>query len=180
MRTLAAAALVGVLLGGPLTATAASNSRYTPVDPSSPTLAGSAVVADCRSGKPWIDYRIRVTDPSGGVLAADAVLVLEIGGRAATVPLGALTDGAVSGSVPWPADASAADGGYGTAVIRLEPSVAPSLRLPLAVVDCDPEPLAAALPATGLPACMPALGVVGIGLVAAGTTLGLLRRRREG
>lgn len=179
MRTFAAAALVGVLLGGPLTATAASDSRYTPVDPSSPTLAGSAVVTECRSGDPWIDYRVEVTDPSGGVVAGDAVLVLELGGRSATVPLGALTDGTVAGSVPWPAEAAAAVGGAGTAVIRVEPSVAPALRLPLTVADCDPDALAAALPSTGLPSWVPGLGVVGVGLVAGGVALGLLRRRRE-
>jgi LPXTG-motif cell wall-anchored protein len=165
-----------------LTATAVSQSRYTPDDPSSPTLAGSAVVTECRTGDPWIDYRVQVTDPSGVGITGEALLVLELGSRSTTVALGTLTNGVVEGHVPWPAEAVAAAAGDPsvTAVIRVEPSVASPLRLPLAVEDCDPAPAAAALPLTGLPAWVPALGVVGIGLVAAGATLGLLRRRREG
>jgi LPXTG-motif cell wall-anchored protein len=182
MRTFAAATLVAVLMGAPLAAGIASDSRYTPGDPSAATLAGSALVTECRSGDPWIDYRVQVTDPSGSIVGGNAVLVLELGSRTTTVPLGALADGTVSGSVPWPADAAvdAASDPSVTAILRVEPSVAAPLSMPLAVTDCDAVASAASLPLTGLAAWVPALGVVGAALVAAGVSLGLLRRRRAG
>lgn len=182
MRTFAAAMLVGVLMGAPLAAGVASDSRYTPVDPSAATLAGSAVVTECRSGDPWIDYRVQLTDPDGSIVGGNAVLVIERGSRSTSIALGALTEGTVSGRVPWPsvALADAASDPSVTAVLRVEPSVAAPLRVPLAVSDCDPVASPVTLAVTGLAAWVPALGVIGAALVAAGVTLGVVRRRRAG
>src|SRR3546814_19183421 len=94
-------------MGAPLAAGVASDSRYTPVDPSAATLAGSAIVTECRSGDPWIDYRVQLTDPDGSIVGGTAVLVIDRGSRSATIALGALTEGTVSGPVPSPATAPA-------------------------------------------------------------------------
>ncbi|WP_125131206.1 hypothetical protein [Microbacterium sp. 10M-3C3] len=176
MRTIASAVLVGVLLGAPATVNAAEG-NYTPVNPSAPTLAGSAVAAGCSTGDPIIDYRVQVTDPPDGVVA-DATLVLGTGSRAVTVALGTVTAAGISGSVPWPSDAMADPST--TATIRLEPQVADPLTLPLSATTCAQPAALGGLAATGLPSWVPALGIVGVALVAFGAVLRPFRRRREG
>ncbi|KAA9150383.1 hypothetical protein F6B41_10105 [Microbacterium lushaniae] len=181
MRTIAAAVFVGVLMGAPVTAGVATESRYTPVDPSTATLAGSAVVMECRSGDSWIDYRVQLTVPDDESVVATALLVVESTDRTETVSLGEVTEGATSGQVRVPAEAAALTAADPSAsvTIRLEPSSAPALRVPLAASSCATAALPATLPFTGLEPWVPALGAVGVALVAAGTAVTVLRRRRE-
>jgi hypothetical protein len=176
MRTFAAAALVVALVGAPTAGLAASQTRYTPTDPSAPTLAGSSVVMECRSGDPWIDYRVQLVDPEGQTAAADAVLVIQREGRSTTVPLGTLTGGAVSGSIPWPYPPE--EGTSASAVVRAVPSHALPLRMPLAAQDCDSA--AGVLAVTGIGGWAPMLGAAGVALVAAGAVLAIRLRRRAG
>src|SRR3546814_10347334 len=135
-------------------------------DWSSDVCSSDLIVTECRSGDPWIDYRVQLTDPDGSIVGGNAVLVIERESRSATIALGALTEGTVSGRVPWPATAlaDAASDPSVTAVLRVEPSVAEPLRVPLAVSDCDPDASSATLAVTGLAAWVPALGVIGAGL----------------
>lgn len=178
MRMLASAVLVGALLGAPATLSAA-NSNYTPVNPSDPTLVGSAVVSGCQNGDPMIDYRVQVTDPPDGAVA-DAVLVLGSGSRAVTVPLGTVTASGISGRVAWPQNALADPST--TATITLTPQLAAPVSLPLTMPSCSTQPAAlGALAATGMPDWVPALGIAGVLLVVAGAVLRPFRRRsREG
>src|SRR3546814_16421559 len=74
-------------------------------DWSSDVCSSDLIVTECRSGDPWIDYRVQLTDPDGSIVGGNAVLVIERGSRSATIALGALTEGTVSGRVPWPATA---------------------------------------------------------------------------
>lgn len=178
MRSFAAAALVVALVGAPASGLAASQSRYTPTDPSAATLAGSAVVTECRSGDPWIDYRVRLTDPAGATTSVDAVLVIEQGGRSATIPLGALTDGQATGRVPWSSVPGADADASASAVIRVVPSTAAPLRLPVAAPDCDAPSGVSALALTGVSGWAPMLGVLGAAIVAAGVFLRIRGRRR--
>jgi hypothetical protein len=175
MRMLAGAVLVGALLTAPMTASAAEN-NYTPVDPSAPTLAGSAVVSGCQDGDPVIDYRVRVTDPPDGTIA-DAVLVLGSGSRAVSVPLGTVTAAGISGRVAWPQSALADPGA--TATITLTPQVADPVSLPLSAPTCAQPAALGALAATGMPDWVPVLGIAGVVLVVAGAVLRPFRRRRR-
>ncbi|MCK6068058.1 MULTISPECIES: hypothetical protein [Microbacterium] len=181
MRSIAAAVFVGVLMGAPVTAGVATESRYTPVDPSTATLAGSAVAMECRSGDPWLDYRVQLTAADDESVAATALLVVESGGRTETVSLGEVTEGTTSGEVRVPADAAAlaAADPSASATIQLEPSGAPALRVPLASSACAMAALPVTLPFTGLEPWVPALGAVGVALLAAGIAVSMLRRRRE-
>jgi hypothetical protein len=176
MRMFASAVLVGVLLGAPVTANAAEG-NYTPVNPSAPTLAGSAVSTGCADGAAWIDYRVQVTDPPEGVVA-DAVLQLGSGARSVTVPLGAVTSAGVAGRVAVPQGAMAA--GSSSATIRLEPQIADPLTMPVSAPACAQPAALGALAATGLPSWVPMLGIAGVMLVVAGALVRPFRRRREG
>ncbi|MFJ6653889.1 hypothetical protein ACIQLJ_13950 [Microbacterium sp. NPDC091313] len=172
MRMFASAVLVGVLLGAPATMSAAEG-NYTPVNPSDPTLAGSAVVSGCQNGDPIIDYRVAVTDPPDGTVA-DAVLVIGTGSRAVSVPLGTVTAAGISGRIAWPSSATA---DTTSATITLTPQVADPLTLPLTAPRCAEPAALGALAATGMPDWVPALGIAGVVLVVAGAVLRPFRRR---
>jgi hypothetical protein len=176
MRTLAAAVVVGALVGAPAIAVTASSDRYTPDNPPLTSLSGSAVYGQCRSGEAWIDYRVLVTDPPDGELT-DAVLALGTDSRIVTVDLGSVGSEGISGRVPWPRDA-VADPAV-TATLTLQPALAEPLTFTVPAPDCAPPSGLAALAATGAAAWLPAAGLGAIGLVAAGVGLRLARRRRE-
>lgn len=182
MHTLAAAVIVGALVGAPVTAYAASDGNYTPDDPSIATLAGSTVSTVCRSEQRWIDYRVQVTAPDDASVSGDAALALDLGDGTVSVPLGALEDGIAEGSVAWPDDGGAAeaavvDGAVVDATVSVDPAVAAALVVPLTVPACD-SALAAALPATGLASWVAPLGVLGAMLVALGVAVRTVRHRR--
>lgn len=75
---------------------------YTPDEPTTPSLAGSAAIGDCERDVPWIDYSIRLTDPDSLATTNAAVLVMTNGAQTTEIPLGTLTDNALSGRILWP------------------------------------------------------------------------------
>lgn len=176
MRFIATAAIVGVLMGAPLTVHAASESNYTPDDPSAATLVGSVLTCECRSEERFIDYQVRVTAPDGQSAAGDAVLSLDLGARTVSVPLGTLSDGAVSGRIPWPGDPGVVDPVVDATVTVA--GVTPPLAVPLSVPECDTALAASSLPATGLPGWVAPLGGVGALLLVTGVVVRSVRRSR--
>ncbi|HEX5730899.1 hypothetical protein [Microbacterium sp.] len=183
--------IAAALVAAPTAAHAGQDDNYTPVDPSQATLAGSVVTGDCRGGESWLDFVVSVTDPDDvAAETGDVTLVIEQSGRSVTVPLGALSDGSVAGSVPWPA---AADTmltrlpGGGTAAttvdgtIQVQPGSVPPLQYPITVPACGAQEKSAiaALAATGSSGWTPALGLAGGALIAIGSLLAVLRLRRS-
>jgi hypothetical protein len=177
VRRIAAAVVVGALMGAPGTAYAA-NGNYTPDDPSAPTLAGSVLTCACQSDERYIDYRVQVTAADGHEITGEAVLALEVGTRTLSVPLGDLQDGSVAGRIAWPGDPGAVDPVVDATVSIPDAGIAP-LAVPLAVPECASAIAAgSSLPATGLAGWVAPLGAVGALLVALGVALGLVRRSR--
>ncbi|MGP3535724.1 hypothetical protein ACTU3I_13080 [Microbacterium sp. RD1] len=142
------------------------------------TLTGSAIYTECLQGDSWINYRVVATAPDGGDIAADAVLLLGTGTRTVSVPLGTLRAGELTGQVRWPRDAQQDPAPVAT--LRLEPSIASPLAVPISGEACDPaDPAAAALAVTGQSPWVPAIAAGGAVVLVAGVLLSVLRRRRR-
>ena len=75
---------------------------YTPDEPAEPTLAGSTAVGECDGDVPWISFAVELTDPDGQSTGNTARLVITDGSNTATIELGELVDGQLSGRVLWP------------------------------------------------------------------------------
>lgn len=191
MRNWGTLLVVAALVAAPTAAHAVQDDNYTPVDPSQPTLAGSVVTGDCQDGELWLRYAVTVTDPDGIAAATgDVTLVVEGAGGSETVSLGALSDGSLVGSMPWP---EAADdvlqplSGGGTAAatvnatLSVQPGSVPALTQPIGVPACGGAQVSSigALAVTGSSGLTPALGLAGGVLVALGAALVVLRLRRR-
>lgn len=110
---LAATLAAGLVFAGSAAAMAVDNGEgadpnpsnsatgYTPVDPTEPTLVGSASAA-CVDDAPWISYDITLVDPDGAATGNTASLVMTNGTESVTVPLGTLQGNTLKGSVLWP------------------------------------------------------------------------------
>jgi LPXTG-motif cell wall-anchored protein len=75
---------------------------YTPNEPDEPTLAGSTAVGECERDVPWISYAVELTDPDQQATGNTARLVITDGTNTATLVLGDLVDGKLSGRILWP------------------------------------------------------------------------------
>lgn len=170
-----------VAMGVPAAAQAESDD-YTPNQPVEPTLAGSTAVGVCEKDAPWISYDVMLTDPDQQATSHDARLVLESGANTATIPLGTLVEGSLSGRVLWPgASVNAAgeatgwpgwafengewvevDGNFAwtrgniTATIEVNPSLVVPLSYPPATPQCSANPPGTPHPAS---AVLPATGL---------------------
>ena len=111
-KTIFAAAIAAALvLAAPLAANAtdenvdpapAQTTDYTPDDPTTPSLAGSAALGECARDVPWITYSVTLNDPDRLSTSNTAVLVMTNGTDTVEIPLGELSNNALSGRVLWP------------------------------------------------------------------------------
>lgn len=199
---------VAVLIAMALPSVAyAADDNYTPVNPTTPTLAGSSAVADCEADAPWITYSITLTDPESQATSHSAVLFMTNGTSSLEIPLADLTDNRSEGRVLWPGasvDSSGNANGWPgwafengqwvettgnfawtrgniTAQLRVNPELTVPLSYPEATPSCVAGPRvsgsATSLPATGLSAAVLPIGIVGGAVVIAGAVLLILRRR---
>jgi hypothetical protein len=82
-----------------------------PVEPSEPSLEGSAATGICEADSPWISYDVKLTDPENTVKARTASLVMTDGTNTETIVLGDLkADGTLTGKALWPGASVDADG----------------------------------------------------------------------
>lgn len=181
---------------------------YTPTEPVEPTLAGSTAVGECNKDVPWINYSVTLTDPDNQSTGHTARLVLTDGANTATILLGDLVNGHLSGRVLWPGASVDAQGnatgwpgwvfvdgqwvetdgnfrwtrGNISAKITVNPEMAVPLSYPPSTPQCAtdprPTPATAGLPATGLSASMMPIAIVGGILALGGAALVVVRRRR--
>jgi len=195
-----------VALGAPAAAHAEPDD-YTPTNPATPSLAGSTAVGACDGDVPWIAYDITLLDPNDEIPTDQATLEISDGENSATLALGTLVNGQLSGRVLWPgASVDAAgnptgwpgwafengawvetEGNFGwtrgaiTATIVVNPTLAVPLSYPPATPVCDANPPRSGSAAASLPATGLSAAVVPLavgGLVAAGIGTLLVMRRR--
>ncbi|WP_439593864.1 LPXTG cell wall anchor domain-containing protein [Microbacterium sp.] len=82
--------------------TPSSSDGYTPVDPTEPTLAGSAW-ASCVNDAPYINYDITLVDPDDKATSHTAKLVMSGSGQTLELDLGEVaSNGTLTGSKLWP------------------------------------------------------------------------------
>ena len=201
-----AVAVVALVAMGPPAAAQGESDDYTPTDPATPTLAGSTAVGVCEKDAPWILYDVTLIDPDAQATSDEATLVLTDGTNTATIALGTLVNGNVSGRVLWPGasvdSTGAATGWPGwayengqwvevpgnfawtrgdiTATIEVNPSLVVPLSYPPATPQCaaaPTNPSTASLPATGMNAVVGPIAVVGVTALAVGLVFLVLRRR---
>lgn len=109
----AAAVAAALVISAPLAASAndevvdpatapAQTTDYTPDDPTTPSLAGSAAIGECARDVPWINYSVQLNDPDSISTSNTAVLVLTNGTDSVEIALGELVDNSLSGRVLWP------------------------------------------------------------------------------
>ncbi|GAA1846613.1 LPXTG cell wall anchor domain-containing protein [Microbacterium koreense] len=192
---LTSAIAAALLISSPFAAAAVEdNEGYTPVTPSSPSLAGSTVQADCQNDVPWISYNVQLVDPDAQVTSTTAYLVMTNGAQTHEIELGQLQDNRLSGSILWPG-ASVTDGvadgwpgwtrdaagewvetdgnfrwtrGDISASIRVNPELQVRLAYPEATADCYAGPRDEfELPLTDGGAQLPATGMDAVVLPAA-------------
>lgn len=199
---------VAVLIAMALPSAAyAANDNYTPVTPTTPTLAGSTAMVECEADAPWITYSITLTDPNNQSTSHSAVLFMTDGTNRLEIPLADLTDNHAEGRLLWPGaslDSSGNANGWPgwafengqwvettgnyawtrgniTAQIRVNPELNVPLSYPPATPACASGPRVAgsatSLPATGVSAAVLPIGLVGGAIVVAGAVLLILRRR---
>lgn len=206
-QSMAVLALGAIFLVGAPAAAYAESDGYTPTNPATPSLTGSATIGECNRDVPWISYDVRLTDPDSLVTSTDARLVMTDGDESVTVPLGTIEDGRLSGRVLWPGASVdengvadgwpgwaftdgrwvETDGNFGwtrgaiTATLEVNPSLAVPLSYPRSTPTCTVDPpragSGAALATTGLSTAMLPIAVVGAVAVAVGGGVVLLRRR---
>lgn len=193
----AAAVAAALVISAPL---AASADDYTPDDPTTPSLAGSAVIGECARDVPWINYSVSLNDPDSVSTSNTAVLVLTDGADTLEIELGELVDDSLSGRVLWPGasvdsngvangwpgwtqNASGAwvetDGNYAwtrgaiTSYIRVNPELTVSLSYPQATPNCVAGPRSGSGAAVigSLPLTGSDAAVLPISLVAGATLL---------
>ena len=201
-----ALAVVAIVALSAPTAAQAETDDYTPTNPATPTLAGSTAVGVCEKDAPWIYYDITMIDPDSQATSNDATLILTDGTNTATVTLGTLVDGSLSGRALWPGASVDAAGeatgwpgwafengqwvevpgnfawtrGNITATIEVNPSLVVPLSYPPATPQCaagPQNPSTAALPATGMTAAVGPIAIAGAAALAAGGLFLALRRR---
>jgi LPXTG-motif cell wall-anchored protein len=105
-KSMAAAAVAALMiLGGAGTAFAADDdvSGYTPVTPSTLSLAGSTASGVCENGAPYISFDVVMTDPAGAATSHEVYLVLTDGTHTDRIHLGTLdADNSLAGRILWP------------------------------------------------------------------------------
>jgi LPXTG-motif cell wall-anchored protein len=102
MAAVAVAALM--ILGGAGAAIADDgDSGYTPVTPTTLSLAGSTASGVCEHGAPYISFSVVMTDPANAATSHDVYLVLTDGTHTDRINLGRLdADNKLSGKILWP------------------------------------------------------------------------------
>ncbi|MET0812109.1 MAG: LPXTG cell wall anchor domain-containing protein [Microbacterium sp.] len=191
----AAMAVEGGNVEDPTPSTSATG--YTPVDPSDPTLAGSAWSA-CVNDTPYINYDISLVDPDNKATTHAATLVMSNGSQSVEIGLGQVaSNGSLKGSVLWPGakvengvgagwpgwafqngEWVATDGNYAwtrgniSSVIKVNPELTVKLSYPPGNPECMTSPRSSG--DQQLPLTLPATGMNSVVLpigIAAGAVL---------
>ena len=123
MAAVAAAALM--ILGGAGAAVADDDvTGYTPVTPTTPSLAGSTATGVCENGAPYITFSVAMTDPDDLATSHEVHLVLSDATHTDDITLGTLgADDTLTGKILWPGasvDNGVATGWPGWATINGE------------------------------------------------------------
>lgn len=176
MRKFAMALFVAGLMAVAVPAAAhAETDSYTPVTSTAPTLAGSIAAPLCADGAMTISYSITLTDPGHTSTGAPASLVLSDGARSTVVPLGALTNNHLAGSVAWPA-ASWTHGAISAQLKAGGASLAVPLSYSRSAAACATTGQAAGLATTGMSDAILPIGIAAIFILIAGVGIVVTRR----
>ncbi len=210
---LSAALAAGLVFAGSAAAMAVENgpdpsrstTTYTPVDPTEPTLAGTAS-SSCIADVPWINYDITLVDPDNKATSHAASLVMTNGTESVVIPLGTLVDNKLKGSTLWPGakveNGVAAgwpgwafvngewvetSGNYAwtkgsiTSYITVNPELPVILAYPPATPACQPADveLGLTLPATGMNGLVLPIGIAAGAATILGAAVLLIQRRRS-